>query len=105
MGDELARQLQGMARDTIEGLHKIKNPSFSFQKPCPAEQWADALHDWLQITESRFLIVNTGKDADLAKHIFKGSSASRDFLITSYTFLSKLKDVIADQKFKFVVGN
>ena len=70
---------------------------------CGAEQWADALHDWLHITEKRFLIVNTGKDADLAKHIFCGHKATRDFLIISYTFLSRLKDVIADQKFKLVV--
>lgn len=58
----------------------------------------------MHITEKRFLIVNTGKDADLAKHIFCGHKATRDFLIISYTFLSRLKDVIADQKFKLVVG-
>ena len=67
------------------------------------EQWADALHDWLHITESRFLIVNNGKDADLAKHIFCAPKASRDFLILSYSFVGKLKDVISSQQFKIVV--
>lgn len=71
-----------------------------------AEQWADALHQWLGITEQRMMIINSGKDVHLVKHMFDPGSRkrSRDFLILSYNFVGKLRDFLDEMCFKFVVS-
>ena len=50
-----------------------------------AEQWADALHQWLGITDDCVHIVTKGKDCQLEGKDFQ-------FLITSYNFVTKLKE-------------
>ena len=50
-----------------------------------AEQWADALHQWLGITDDHVHMVSKGKDCQLEGKTFQ-------FLITSYNFVPKLKD-------------
>ena len=48
------------------------------------EQWADALHRWLGVTEDRLRVVHSGKDAAAVP------AAGLDFLIVSYNFLDKM---------------
>lgn len=48
-----------------------------------AEAWADALHRWLGMTESRMHIVNSGKDAAAVPR-------NIDCLIISYNFVQKM---------------
>lgn len=74
--------------------------------PSFAEQWADALHQWLRITESRMFIVNAGKDLKVVEGLFNPGSTkrSRDFLILSYSFVGKLKDFFERMCFQFVVS-
>ncbi len=50
-----------------------------------AEQWADALVEWLGVTEERVHVTNTKRDADLTGRRF-------DCLIASYNFLGDLTD-------------
>ena len=74
-------------------------------KALRAEQWADALHQWLGVTDRRMFILNAGKDLDLVGRIFAaGGRASRDFLILSYNLVSKAKEVLTEAAFKFVVS-
>ena len=40
---------------------------FNFFSPLPAEAWADALHQWLDVTEDAVHIVNSARDADISK--------------------------------------
>jgi len=40
-----------------------------------AEQWADALVEWLGITEDEIHVTNSGRDTDLASRSFKASSS------------------------------
>ena len=65
--------------------------------PCPshpptrpshasAEQWADALHRWLGITEERVHVVHSHKDAERWPPACK-------FLIVSYNFVPKMSKV------------
>ena len=54
-----------------------------------AEQWADALHQWLGITDDHVHMVSKGKDCQLQGKKFQ-------FLITSYNFVPKLKDELLD---------
>ena len=50
-----------------------------------AEQWADALLEWLGLTEDRMHIVTRNADADLAGRRF-------DCLIASYNYMGQLAD-------------
>jgi len=56
---------------------------------CFAEQWADALHQWLGITDDCVHMVAKGKDCQLEGKKFQ-------FLITSYNFVPKLKDQLQE---------
>jgi SWI/SNF-related matrix-associated actin-dependent regulator 1 of chromatin subfamily A len=56
---------------------------------CCAEQWADALHQWLGITDDCVHMVTKGKDCQLEGKKFQ-------FLITSYNFVPKLKDQLQE---------
>ena len=58
-------------------------------KVCCAEQWADALHQWLGITDDCVHMVTKGKDCQLEGKKFQ-------FLITSYNFVPKLKDQLQE---------
>lgn len=57
------------------------------------EQWAEALHRWLGITEDRVWVVHSGKDAQNVPH-------SIDFLIVSYNFVDKMD---LEKKFNLVI--
>ena len=50
----------------------------------PAEQWADALHRWLGVTEDHVHVVHSSKDAQRVPQ--KGLQ----FLIVSYNFVPKM---------------
>eukprot|EP00884_Botryococcus_braunii_P013391 jgi/Botrbrau1/22052/Bobra.0024s0062.1 len=63
------------------------------------EQWADALHEWLGITEDKFFIVRTGRDA----HVLKLQRFPYNFLIISYDFVSKFKEDLEAMAFRLVV--
>lgn len=63
------------------------------------EQWADALHEWLGITEDKFFIIRTGRDA----HVLKMHRFPYHFLIISYDFVSKFKEDLANLSFRLVV--
>ena len=61
-----------------------------------AEQWADALHSWLGITDQHIHIVHTSADCRFrARH--------PKFVITSYNFLGKLKEDIETRDYRIVV--
>ena len=61
-------------------------PQLAYAPLCfSAEQWADALLEWLGLTEERMHIVTRNADADLAGRRF-------DCLIASYNYLGQLAD-------------
>ena len=60
------------------------------------EQWADALHSWLGITDQHIHIVHTSSDCR-----FKARQPK--FVITSYNFLGKLKEDIETRDYRIVV--
>ena len=69
-----------------------------------AEQWADALHQWLGVVDRRIQIIHTGKDVEFVRHYFaRKDGPTRDFLIISYTFVTKMRPVLEEVGFKFVV--
>ena len=60
-------------------------PLFPPQRFCPrAEQWADAVHRWLGVTEDRVQIVHSNKDAEAPR------PPGLQFLIISYNFVPKM---------------
>lgn len=75
----------------MEDMHTAVN-----MQTCPAEQWADALHQWLGITDDCVHMVTKGKDCQLEGKKFQ-------FLITSYNFVSKLKEQLQTLAAKVMV--
>jgi replicative superfamily II helicase len=61
-----------------------------------AEQWADALVEWLGMTEDQMHVTNSKRDADLTGRRFS-------CLIASYNFLGSLERHDGDLDFKVVV--
>ena len=61
-----------------------------------AEQWADALHSWLGITDQHIHIVHTSADC-------RFRALQPKFVITSYNFLGKLKEDIETRDYRIVV--
>lgn len=64
---------------------------------CCAEQWADALHQWLGITDEHVYMVTKGKDCDnlLGKKF--------QFVITSYNFMKQLRSPLEELAPQIVV--
>eukprot|EP00873_Tetraselmis_striata_P038625 jgi/Tetstr1/458889/TSEL_004396.t1 len=60
------------------------------------EQWADALHRWLGITDARIHIVYEKKDIDMGSRAF-------EFLIISYDYVVKMEKELTRRKFRVVV--
>ena len=52
---------------------------------CSAEQWADALHQWLGITDEHVHMVTKGK------HCRNLEGKKFQFIITSYNFMKDLR--------------
>ena len=67
---------------------------------CPASlrhTWADALNEWLGVTDSRMCVVDSPKE-------WLGANFSRfDFVIMSYDSVQKLNDDISAAKFRTVI--
>ena len=61
-----------------------------------AEQWADALHQWLGVTEDRVHLINSGKDCNIQHRKFQ-------FLILSYNFVGKLREQLEELDPKLMV--
>ncbi len=83
IGDEmgLGKTVQAIA---LAATYRDEWPGLIIAPSSLREQWADALHKWLGVTEDRVHIVNTGKDA---ANVPKNGI---DFLIVSYNFLDKM---------------
>ena len=82
IGDEmgLGKTVQAIA---LAAAYRDEWPGLIIAPSSLREQWADALHKWLGVTEDRVHIVNTGKDAAKVP-------IGLDFLIVSYNFLDKM---------------
>jgi len=83
IGDEmgLGKTVQAIA---LAAAYRDEWPGLIIAPSSLREQWADALHKWLGVTEDRVHIVNTRKDA---AHVPENGI---DFLIVSYNFLDKM---------------
>lgn len=83
IGDEmgLGKTVQAIA---LAAAYRDEWPGLIIAPSSLREQWADALHKWLGVTEDRVHIVNTGKDAANVPE------NGIDFLIVSYNFLDKM---------------
>jgi SNF2-related domain len=83
IGDEmgLGKTVQAIA---LAAAYRDEWPGLIIAPSSLREQWADALHKWLGVTEDRVHIVNTGKDAAAVP------KNGIDFLIVSYNFLDKM---------------
>ncbi len=66
------------------------------EKSCCAEQWVDALVEWLGITEEQVHVTNTRKDTNLTGRKFQ-------CLIASYNFLGNLEANDRDLDFRVVI--
>jgi len=83
IGDEmgLGKTVQAIA---LAAAYRDEWPGLIIAPSSLREQWADALHRWLGVTEDRVHIVNTRKDAANVPE------NGIDFLIVSYNFLDKM---------------
>ena len=64
---------------------------------CPSSlkmQWAEAIHEWLRVTENHVSIVTTGKDT---------KSLDNRFVIMSYDFVPKMCHLIKEKKFQMII--
>ncbi|KAL0034775.1 hypothetical protein WJX77_006947 [Trebouxia sp. C0004] len=88
VGDEmgLGKTVQAIG---IMACYKDEWPCIIITPSSLREQWADALHQWLGITDDCVHMVTKGKDCQLEGKKFQ-------FLITSYNFVPKLKDQLQE---------
>ncbi|KAL0028605.1 hypothetical protein WJX79_005056 [Trebouxia sp. C0005] len=88
VGDEmgLGKTVQAIG---IMACYKDEWPCVIITPSSLREQWADALHQWLGITDDCVHMVTKGKDCQLEGKKFQ-------FLITSYNFVPKLKDQLQE---------
>lgn len=92
IGDEmgLGKTVQAIA---LLAAYKDEWPALIVTPSSLREQWADALHRWLGVTEDRIHVVHSGKDVATVP----SSSGSRlQFLIVSYNFVPKMEAVLQD---------
>jgi hypothetical protein len=76
----LGKTVQAIA---LAACYRDEWPALVVAPSALREQWADALHRWLGVTEGRCHIVHSGKDAAAVP-------PNIDFLIVSYNFLDKM---------------
>ncbi|KAK9812924.1 hypothetical protein WJX72_005876 [[Myrmecia] bisecta] len=95
VGDEmgLGKTVQAIA---IMSLYREEWPCLIITPSSLREQWADALHQWLGITDEKIRIIYSGKDCEL-------SLRGIHFLILSYNFVGKMKAQLTQLAFKVVV--
>ena len=86
IGDEmgLGKTVQALA---LLAAYRDEWPALIITPSSLREQWADALHRWLGITEDLIHVVHNGKDAS---HVPSGAQ----FLIVSYNFVPKMEVVL-----------
>ena len=57
-------------------------------------QWADAIHQWLHVTEDKISVVSHGKD--------KGS-LDNQFVVISYDFVPKMFQLVKEKAFQMII--
>lgn len=87
IGDEmgLGKTVQAIA---LASAYRDEWPGLIIAPSSLREQWADALHRWLGVTEHRVVIINS--KADTVRLQGRLEDNSFDFLIISYNFLDKM---------------
>jgi len=81
----LGKTVQALA---LAAAYRDEWPGLVIAPSSLREQWADAVHKWLGVTEQRVYIVHSGKDARAVP------ATGIDFLILSYNFLDKIVRII-----------
>jgi len=61
-----------------------------------AEQWADALVEWLGITEDEIHVTNSGRDTDLTNRSFKASLSIFSWL--HHQVIQDVDDILSSYK-------
>ncbi|KAK9844573.1 hypothetical protein WJX74_004176 [Apatococcus lobatus] len=95
IGDEmgLGKTVQAVA---LLACYRADWPALIITPSSLREQWADALHSWLGITDQHIHIVHTSGDC-------RFRARQPKFVITSYNFLGKLKEDIETRDYRIVV--
>ena len=57
-------------------------------------QWAEAIHEWLRVTEDKVSVVNTGKDK---------ACLDNRFVIISYDFIPKMQQLLKEKNFQMII--
>ncbi|KFM27269.1 SWI/SNF-related matrix-associated actin-dependent regulator of chromatin subfamily A-like protein 1 [Auxenochlorella protothecoides] len=94
IGDEmgLGKTVQALA---VAAAYRDAWPALIIAPSSLREQWADALHRWLGVTEDRVHVVHTHKDA-------AAIPARLQFLIASYNFVPKMD---LGQRFNLIIAD
>jgi len=95
IGDEmgLGKTVQAIA---LLAAYKDEWPALIVTPSSLREQWADALHRWLGVTEDRIHVVHSGKDVATVPSNSSGGGCRLQFLIVSYNFVPKMEAVLQD---------
>ena len=93
IGDEmgLGKTVQALA---VAAAYKEQWPCLIITPSLLKLQWADALHQWLRVTEDDVGVVANGKDT---------RGLGRRFVIINYDLIPKMHAALREQKFKFVI--
>jgi SWI/SNF-related matrix-associated actin-dependent regulator 1 of chromatin subfamily A len=93
IGDEmgLGKTVQALA---LVAAYKEHWPVLVITPSSLRIQWADAIHEWLRVTEEHVSVVSSGKDT---------KKLDNRFVVISYDFIPKMHHLLKEKKFQMIV--
>ncbi|QDZ21750.1 P-loop-containing nucleoside triphosphate hydrolase [Chloropicon primus] len=93
IGDEMGLGKTVQALALVEAFREAK-PVLIVTPSSLKIQWAEAIYEWLRVTEDEVSIVNTGKDT---------TSLKNRFVIISYDFIPKMFHYLKERNFQMII--